>query len=38
MTLKMRLEESGKISVSSQVLTTQNIDAKVTSLLDNCSF
>ena len=37
MTLKMRLEEPGVISVSSQVFTTQTIDAKVTLLLDNCS-
>ena len=37
MTITMRLEEPAVISVSSQVLMTQTIDAKVTLLLDNCS-
>ena len=37
MTLTMRLEEPGVISVSYQVFTTQTIDAKVTLLLYYCS-
>ena len=33
----MKLEESGVISVSSQVFMTQTIDAKFTLLLENSS-
>ena len=36
--LKVRLEEPDVISVSSQVFTTQTIDAKDTFVLDYCSF
>ena len=38
MTLKMRLEEPGVISVSSQVFTTQTIAGKTALLQDYCSF
>ena len=38
MTLKIRLEEFGVISVNSQEFTKQTIDTKVTLLQDNCSF